>query len=427
VNYETFLQDLHAAQDRAGQLRLQAGGQGPGEPALTLALAELDFALEELQVAEEEVRAQREALDEGQASSHAERQRYQDLFLLAPAVYLVTDPFGMILDANLRAAGLLAADGRFVVGRPLASFVATEDRPRLRDLLRRLPRAETTDWRVRLRPRGRDQVQVLASVAVGRDGAGAVRELRWLLWPPPEAARPPAPAAPLDADASPSAVAGLPALDDLVEALHEVAAGAALLLRVDGAGLMLADQAGHLRWVTATGEAEQAFERAQRDLGEGPCVDAFDRGEVVRTIDLRADPRWPRLAPAATGNHIRGVLAVPVGLAGGVLGTINAVTHQPRAWTDEDAGAITALAAVTGRLLGSTNEARHRGDLIVQLQGALDSRVLVEQAKGVLMEREGLSAQAAFERLRRRARARSRRIDEVAREVIADRAPPSPS
>jgi PAS domain-containing protein len=189
VNYETFLRDLHAAQDRAGRLRLQAGGQGPGEPALTLALAELDSALEELQVAEEEVRAQREALDEGQASGHAERQRYQDLFLLAPVAYLVTDPFGMILDANLRAAGLLAAGGRFVVGRPLASFVAAEDRPRLRDLLRRLPRAETTDWRILLRPRGGDQVQVLASVAVGRDGAGVVRELRWLLWPPPEAAR----------------------------------------------------------------------------------------------------------------------------------------------------------------------------------------------------------------------------------------------
>jgi hypothetical protein len=71
ASYETFLQDLHAA------------GQGPDEPALALALAELDFALEELQVAEEEVRAQREALDDGQVSSHAERQRHQDLFLLA--------------------------------------------------------------------------------------------------------------------------------------------------------------------------------------------------------------------------------------------------------------------------------------------------------------------------------------------------------
>jgi hypothetical protein len=153
-----------------------------------------------------------------------------------------------------------------------------------------------------------------------------------------------------------------------------------------------------------------------------PAASRCGRSTCAPTRAGRGWPR-PRLAPAATGNHIRGVLAAPVGLAGGILGTINAVTHQPRAWTD-DAGAITALAAVTGRLLGSTNEARHRGDLVVQLQGALESRVLVEQAKGVLMEREGLSAQAAFDRLRRRARARPRRIDDVAREVIADRAPP---
>jgi hypothetical protein len=83
ASYETFLQDLHAGRDRAGRFRAAAGGQGPDEPALALALAELDFALEELQVAEEEVRAQREALDDGQVSSHAERQRHQDLFLLA--------------------------------------------------------------------------------------------------------------------------------------------------------------------------------------------------------------------------------------------------------------------------------------------------------------------------------------------------------
>jgi PAS domain-containing protein len=133
----------------------------------------------------------------------------------------------MILDANPRAADLLAAGGRFVVGKPLASFVAAEDRPRLRDLLRRLPRTDTAEWRARLRPRGRDQVQVLASVAVGRDGAGVVRELRWLLWPSPEVARPAAPVAAVAPP--PPAVAGLPALDDLVEALHEAAAAALVL------------------------------------------------------------------------------------------------------------------------------------------------------------------------------------------------------
>ena len=80
MSYETFLQDLHAARDRAGRFRLRAAGHGPDEPSLASALEELDVVPEELQVAEEEVLAQREALDDGQARSHAERQRDQALF-----------------------------------------------------------------------------------------------------------------------------------------------------------------------------------------------------------------------------------------------------------------------------------------------------------------------------------------------------------
>jgi ANTAR domain len=217
-----------------------------------------------------------------------------------------------------------------------------------------------------------------------------------------------------------------PGLDDLAATLHEVAGAAAQLVRADGAGLMLADQAGALCWITATGEAEQAFERAQRDLDEGPRIDAFARNEVVRSTDLRADPRWPRLGPAVATNRIRGVLSVPVGLGADILGTCNAITHSPRGWTA--AAAIVAFGAVTGRLLRTTTEARRKGDLAVQLQTALDSRIVVEQAKGVLMEREGLSAQAAFERLRRQARSRSIRLDDLARQLIAGRRaePPPP-
>jgi hypothetical protein len=107
-------------------------------------------------------------------------------------------------------------------------------------------------------------------------------------------------------------------VDDLAGALHEVVAAAALLLAADGAGVMLADQTHALRWVTATGEAEQTFDRAQRDLGEGSCIDAFLLDQVVWTEDLRVDPRWPRLGPAGPNNQIRGVLSAPLSLAGQV-------------------------------------------------------------------------------------------------------------
>jgi PAS domain S-box-containing protein len=210
---------------------------------------------------EEEVLAQREALDDGQARSHAERQRYQALFQLAPAPYLVTDPLVVIRDANQRAAGLLGVGGRFVAGKPLASFVAGDDRPRLRDLLSRLPRTDTAEWRVRLAPRGRDQIQVLASVAVGRDGAGVVRELRWLLWPLPQVAV-----------ASPPAPAGWPA-------------GA----RRPGRG------------AARGGVRGRAAAAGRRGRGEGPCVDAFASGEPVPSPTSRGpgpttpgpSPPWP--------------------------------------------------------------------------------------------------------------------------------------
>jgi GAF domain-containing protein len=170
--------------------------------------------------------------------------------------------------------------------------------------------------------------------------------------------------------------------------------------------------------VTATNEAEQAFEQAERDLGEGPCIDVFTAGQVIWTSDLRFDPRWPRLGPAARTNQIRGVLSAPVVLDGRPIGTCNALTTAIRGWTEADVG---AFAVVLGRLIGSITDARHKTELTAQLQFALSSRVLIEQAKGVLMERQGVDAQRAFELLRHRARSSERKLADVAREVLARR------
>jgi GAF domain-containing protein len=107
-----------------------------------------------------------------------------------------------------------------------------------------------------------------------------------------------------------------PNWDNLFEVLQEVIRSAIPLLRADGVGLMLLDQDGALRWVTATNEAERAFEQAERDLGEGPCIDAFTSGALIWTSDLRADSRWLRLGPPARANQVRGVLSAPVVLDG---------------------------------------------------------------------------------------------------------------
>jgi PAS domain S-box-containing protein len=195
VNYETLLRDLHAVRDRAGQFQVAADG-GHSETEVAGALEELDVALEELRVAEEEVRTQQEALAEERLRDQAERERYQALFVLAPAAYVVTDAAGVIRDANLRAVDLFGIDRRFVAGKSLASFVDPEDRSRFRDRLVRLAREDAADWRVRLRAggqRGGEPVPATVSVAVGRDHAGTVRELRWLLWPATQGTAAPGP------------------------------------------------------------------------------------------------------------------------------------------------------------------------------------------------------------------------------------------
>jgi PAS domain S-box-containing protein len=335
--------------------------------------------------------------------------RYRSLFEQAPVAYLITDRSGVVTDANRCAVGLLGTDQRFLIGRPLSMFVGGDDRAGLRDHLRHLEGHGANTWELVIQPRrGRPRSVAVAVEALGGGPGGAAGELRWVLREVE-----PAP------DPLPPGRTATPDWDSLAEALHEVIAAAIPLLRADGVGLMLADQQGALRWVTATNQAEQAFEQAERDLGEGPCVDAFTAGQVISTSDLRADPRWPRLGPAARANQIRGVLSAPVLLDDQPIGTCNALTTVTRDWTEADAGAVRAFAIMLGRLIGSITDARHKTELTAQLQAALNTRVLIEQAKGVLMERKGVDAQRAFELLRHRARSSERKLADVARELLA--------
>ena len=437
MDYERFADDLQAARLRSERFQQRVQEAVEGEALLPAALEELSTALEELRVTEEQVRVQHEQLNEARRSIEAERDHYQSLFELAPAPYLITDCIGIIQQANRRAASLLGIAQHAPIGRPLAMYVAPSDRGRLRDRLDRLGGLESGSWQLLLQPPRHAAILVTASTSVVRDQRGQVTGLRWLLTAQPAASPTQEPAASTTRrfpsllaelvtsrpTASPTRTVVPTSLADwgtLAEGLHRIVETAVPLLQADGAGLMLADQDGSLHWVTGTSEAEQAYEQAERDLGEGPCVDAFASGEVTWTTNLWADPRWPRLGPAAHINEIRGVLAAPVLQDGRPVGACNAVTTSPRTWTDSDQEAIRVYAAMLAQLVGSASDARRKGELAAQLQHALASRVLIEQAKGVLMERYDLDDQAAFTRLRRQARAASRKLPDVAREIIGD-------
>jgi ANTAR domain/GAF domain len=141
---------------------------------------------------------------------------------------------------------------------------------------------------------------------------------------------------------------------------------------------------------------------------------------VVAVEDLQSERVWDRLAAVVGQLHIRGVLSVPVRLADQPVGTLDVYVTQPRAWTPGEVEALAALAVVTAELVGTAVELANREVEVAQLRRALASRVWIEQAKGVLVATRGVSPEAGFQQLRHQARASSRKLADLAREVVQE-------
>jgi GAF domain-containing protein len=164
----------------------------------------------------------------------------------------------------------------------------------------------------------------------------------------------------------------------------------------------------------------QLLEEVQHDFGEGPCVAAYAEDRVVAVQDLAGEQVWDRIAVVVRQLQVRGVLSVPVRLGDQPVGTLNVYASQPRAWSPAEVQALGALALVTAELVHTAVELANRQVEVGQLRQALASRVWIEQAKGMLAATQGVSLDQAFQRLRRRARASSRKLAEVALEVVQD-------
>jgi GAF domain-containing protein len=227
---------------------------------------------------------------------------------------------------------------------------------------------------------------------------------------------------PIDLDALAKSVAKLEGVDPvdagLDGALELAAKETDELFPVDGAGIMLLGEGGVLRYVAASDEPGQMLESLHEQTGEGPCIDAFLGDRPVVAADMAADPRWPSVGPLAGDHGIRAVLAVPIDLREGPVGTLNVYATKPNEFDEDDLHAIQAYSRVIASLLRAAVRAHVQGRAATQLQHALDHRVLIEQAKGVVMERRKVDEQAAFELLRDHARSARMPLDEVARQVL---------
>jgi GAF domain-containing protein len=192
------------------------------------------------------------------------------------------------------------------------------------------------------------------------------------------------------------------------------------VFQVDGASLALEHEDGSLRWVVVTDGATGLLEDTQRELGEGPGLAAYAKQAAVTVVDLATDRRFPRLAAAVTPRGLRGVLAVPLVVAGRPVGALSVAATQPCPWSAIDVVAVGAYAGVVAELVAASMALDARDAEVAELAQALTARVWVEQAKGALVATEGLDPAAASERLRARAGASQRTVADVAREVVQD-------
>jgi transcriptional regulator with GAF, ATPase, and Fis domain len=203
---------------------------------------------------------------------------------------------------------------------------------------------------------------------------------------------------------------------DVIDFLHVLTDRSVQLLDVSAAGLLLADPRGELRVVAASSEAARLLELFQLQNDQGPCLDCFRSGRPVQAADLAAEgARWPRFAPAARQAGFGAVQALPMRLRDQVIGALNLFRADAGALAPADIRVGQALADVATISLLHERSMRHSDTLNEQLQAALNSRVVIEQAKGKLAERLGLDMDRSFGLLRDYARNSNQRLTDVAR------------
>jgi len=190
------------------------------------------------------------------------------------------------------------------------------------------------------------------------------------------------------------------------------------VLGLCGSGVTMADD-GRLRYVTTVTLAAGELERDHARQNPCPCRDAYASGEVVRVSDVRRESaRWPEFSATATRLSVAGVAAIPMRLADQIIGSLNLYSTQPREWSDGDLAVASVLADVATSYVVNASKLRQQEQLSEQLQEALESRVVIEQAKGITAHQQAVSIDQAYQRMRRHARNNHASLRLVAEAIV---------
>ena len=205
---------------------------------------------------------------------------------------------------------------------------------------------------------------------------------------------------------------------DIEDMLHWVVAQTAELLNVGGAAVFLAQASPPLSPVAATHAAVGDRDVQRIALREGPLRDAYAASQPVSSTDLANDTRWPVFRDVMVARGVRSVAAIPMAFRTQRLGVLAPYRRVPGHWHRDQLELAQVLADMTSSCIVNARVLADTNLLVRQLQHALESRVVIEQAKGVLMERHAIDPPTAFARLRAFARNNNRRISDVAGEVL---------
>ena len=206
---------------------------------------------------------------------------------------------------------------------------------------------------------------------------------------------------------------------DLIDLLTTLVEEAKTVLNADEAGLLLLDEAGSLQVAASTSDAVHLMETMQLSGNAGPGMHAFQAKMVLSVDDLKVDPlAWGQFGEVADRHGFRSVHAIPLRLRGDTVGVMNLFGRRPGGLGDADTVAGQALADIATIAIVANRNLTDEQQVREQIQLALTSRVLIEQAKGILAHTHDLSMTDAFAVLRRYARTHSIGLNSVARQVV---------
>jgi transcriptional regulator with GAF, ATPase, and Fis domain len=207
---------------------------------------------------------------------------------------------------------------------------------------------------------------------------------------------------------------------DIVDFLHGLTERCVSILDVDDAGVMLVDATRTLRYVASSSEQMRIVELLELQHEEGPCLDAFRSGRVTMSTAVEdAEKKWPIFGSHARAAGFASLTGVPMRLRLNSIGSLNLFSHQPGGLSDDDQHIAQAMADIA--TIGVLHERAIRDGQVVtaQLQTALESRIAIEQAKGILAENLAITVDDAFTLLRNHARTRNTKLTAAARQIVS--------